>query len=189
MLAIVVLVAMLVPATTVSSGPYLGERPVRFDPPHAAPFQTVQGTGFDCGDDYGPDDLVGVELNDVPSPPTEDEGVSLILRDVAPATGNTASGTFTIPDTSPGEYFVYYLCARDSETRVYRAMPEGGKFYVDPLHPRQTAPPAEPVGPANAGVPLALLLLTALVLAALWRIARAESEGREPSSSVGPPPP
>jgi hypothetical protein len=159
---------------------------VRFDPAHAAPFEEVRGVGFDCGDDFGPSDLFGMELNSVAEPPTEDEGVSLILRDIEPAGGNTASGTFTIPETSPGLYYAYYLCARGRETRVFLAVPAGGQFEVDPLHPRQTAPPPGPVGPSSAGVPLALLLLTALALVALWRIARAQTKRPRPRSSDPP---
>lgn len=179
-------VAFLVQASPASHASYLGERPVRFDPPHAAPFQEVRGVGFDCGDDFGPADLFGMELNSVAEPPTEDEGVSLILRDIEPAGGHTASGTFTIPETSPGDFYAYYLCARGRETRVFLAVPAGGRFRVDPLHPRQTAEPAEPAGPASAGVPMALLLLTALALVALWRIARVQAKGRLPRSSDPP---
>lgn len=176
LLVLVVVGAFLVQASPGTPASYLGERPVRFDPPHATPFQQVRGVGFDCGDGWGPGDLFGMELTALAEPPTEDEGVSLILVDIEPVGDNAASGTFTIPETSPGDYYAYYLCARGLETRVFLAEPTGGQFRVDPLHPRQTAPPAEPVGPASAGVLLALLLLAGLALAALWRIARVQTK-------------
>jgi len=186
LLVLAVTGAVLVQASPPGSAPYLGERPVRFEPAHAAPFERVRGIGFDCGDDWGPDDLFGLELNVVAEPPTEDEGVSLIVRNVTTASGSTASATFTIPDTSPGEYFAYYLCARGRETRVFLAVPPGGMFLVDPLTPRQTAPPFGPAGPTNAGVPLALFLLAALVVAALWRIAHVQARRQRRPSNEKP---
>ena len=186
LVVLLVTAAILVQASPPGSAPYLGERPVQFDPPHAAPFEQVRGIGFDCGDGFGPEDLFGMELNAIAEPPTEDEGVSLILGDVTPGAGTTASGTFTIPVTSPGDYFAYYLCAKGQETRVFLAVPAAGKFRVDPLHPPQTAPPVEAPGPTSAGVPLALLLLAALVLTALWRIAHAEAKRRRSPSSERP---
>lgn len=156
-----------------SAATFLGGRPVRFEPQHAAPTQQVRASGFDCGNGFGPEDLFGAELNDVASPPTEDEGVSLVLRDIRAAADGTASASFTIPELSPGAYHVYYLCARAEETRVFEAVPPDGWFTLDPLHPRHSAPPSEPAALRDAGVPLALLLLGALVAAALWRIARA----------------
>lgn len=173
LLALAVGGAGAIGASPGSAATYLGERPVHFEPQHAAPTQQVRASGFDCGDGFGPDDLFGVELNDVASPPTEDEGVSVVLLDISAATDGTASGSFTIPELSPGAYHVYYLCARGEETRVFEAVPPDGAFMLDPLHPRQSAPPPEPAALTGAGVPLALLLLGALLMAALWRIARA----------------
>jgi len=160
-------IALAGPASSaLADGEYSGVKPVTFEPASSAPFTEVTGIGFDCGAGFNQNDLFGLELTDVPVPPTRDEGVSIILRNISKDSAGRISATFEIPDLAAGRYYVYYLCAKQRETRIFLAQPQGGLFTVELLRPHPTAPPsAAPaisrLGPASG----ALLIIVLIALA------------------------
>ena len=156
-------------SSVLADGEYSGVKPVTFEPASSAPFTEVTGIGFDCGAGFDQNDLFGLELTDVPVPPTRDEGVSIILRNISRDSAGRVHATFEIPDLAAGRYYVYYLCAKQRETRIFLAQPQGGLFTVELLRPHPTAPPsAAPaisrLGPASGALLIILLIGVASAL-------------------------
>lgn len=174
---IIVLVATAIALLGAASNDYVGSRSVTFDPASAAPFTSVVGSGFDCGSGWGPETLFGLEMSDLPDPPTKDEGVSVLFRSTSRASGGLLQGTFILPERPPADYYIYYLCALGPETRVYRAEPPERLFRLQPERPHPTAPPITSpdtgllVAPIAAGG-LLVMLIAASVLMLRLRITR-----------------
>jgi hypothetical protein len=163
-------VAAILVAPMTAGGTEVPEVPVAVTPASAPPGVIVLVTGLTCGPDWSARNLVGFELTDVPDPPTQDEGVSIYARGANDTTANGITSTFRIPEVTAGPYYFYYLCADRLGSRVFQAMPPGGRFRVDLLRPHPTAARITALempgaAPSLAAAAMMLVILGASILA------------------------
>ena len=159
---------------------------VHVDPTEAPPFGTVRVFGLSCGGSWGKDNLAGFELNSVEDPPTADEGVSLWARDIRLAPDGTMSASFTVPEIAPGQYFLFYLCADQNESRAFRAITPDDRFLVVRRLPYVTAPNRADPTPGEfltGSVPVIIVALIPVGCLLLMRLSRRTPIARLPTPS------